>query len=161
MARLGDVTVGLNEWLGGPSAPSRIEGLAIHWPNKPADLSLKYDVEIGGRQRQARSARDGKFAGTKGRALPIVGLTLALEGDDEPTHEMLVEATFLGAAPIKRRGSSISLRGPSGREPLVGLKLAFELMGSFGVQRRQDTVTGPGRVRVFRGESQRDGRQAV
>ena len=36
--------------------------------------------------RSDRRARRDGVAGTKGRALPIVGIKLALEGDDEPTH---------------------------------------------------------------------------
>jgi hypothetical protein len=48
VAGLGDVTVDVDSWIAGPSAPSRIEGLAIHWPDKPLDLGLRYSVTLGG-----------------------------------------------------------------------------------------------------------------
>ncbi len=38
---LGDQLVNANEWLAGPSAPSRIEGIAIDWPDKPGDLEIR------------------------------------------------------------------------------------------------------------------------
>lgn len=42
---IGDVTVNANEWIAGPSAPSRIEGISIAWPGKPQDLDIHYAVK--------------------------------------------------------------------------------------------------------------------
>src|SRR5439155_85550 len=39
IAGIGDVHSGSDEWIAGPEAPARIEGLAIEWPDKPADLA--------------------------------------------------------------------------------------------------------------------------
>ena len=38
VAGTGDVSVNANEWIAGPMAPSRIEGVSIQWATKPRDL---------------------------------------------------------------------------------------------------------------------------
>src|SRR5207244_1971051 len=49
VAGIGDVTVGADEWIAGPSAPSRIEGLGIEWPQR-SGLELRYAVKSGATQ---------------------------------------------------------------------------------------------------------------
>jgi hypothetical protein len=43
-AGIGGVVVRPGEWIGGPAAPSRIEGLLLHWPKKPPSINLHYSV---------------------------------------------------------------------------------------------------------------------
>src|SRR5262249_45358485 len=50
VAGIGDVAVGPNAWIAGPAAPSRIEGLALEWPGKPADLDIRYAVQLANAQ---------------------------------------------------------------------------------------------------------------
>lgn len=166
VARRGDVSVGANEWIAGPTAPSQIEGLSIHWPGKPDGLTLRYSVEVGGNGRSSpQTVRLGQFSGTKGRALPLVGLTLELDGEGAPDYELTVEGLFLGSSPVRLRGEKVSLRSPGGRAPLVGLKI--------GIERNSATTRGESRgnmqastlasgVRVFRGRDQsKSDREAV
>jgi hypothetical protein len=58
---IGDKTVSAGEWLAGPSAPSRIEGIAIDWADQPDDLEIQYAVKTASRSRfldgQSVSAR--------------------------------------------------------------------------------------------------------
>ena len=149
VAGIGDVIAAINEWVAGPSAPSRIEGLAIDWPDMPAGLDLRYAV----RSRNAdatRLAPIGSFVGTRGRALPVTGIVLELSGAEADGHELVV----LGAPVTRLTGRRVVANGPTSREPLVGLRI--------DVARRDDvaepasarsTRTRPGQVRVFRGRS--------
>ena len=37
---IGDLTVNAKEWIAGPSAPARIEGISLAWPGKPHNLDI-------------------------------------------------------------------------------------------------------------------------
>jgi hypothetical protein len=127
VASIGDVVVRANEWLAGPSAPSRIEGISIEWPGKPEDVDICYSVKTARPQTASeRQMNLGSFAGTRGKAMPIVGMMLELSGPGAPNLQFNVEAIFLGAPATRVTGGRIVLSGPTGREPLVGLRVALE-----------------------------------
>jgi hypothetical protein len=155
VAGIGDVVAAPQEWVAGPAAPSRIEGMAIEWEGRPPGLGLRYAVKSQGSD-VSRLAETGAFVGTRGRALPVTGLVLELSGDAAGEHELVVEALFLGAPVTRTTGRRITVSGPTSREPLVGLRL--------DVVRREEAVepsvptsgkTRPGQVRVFRGRAAR------
>ena len=126
VARLGDVTVGPDQWLGGPTSPSRIEGFVVRWPGKPSDVSLRYAATIAGqRPGEARLVEAGEFAGSRGRARPLLGLMVELSGPGARSYQLIAEGLFLGAPSRRMSGSTVTLAGPTGREPLVGLRLAI------------------------------------
>jgi hypothetical protein len=164
VAGLGDVIVAADQWIAGPSAPSRIEGLAIEWPNQ-AGLQLRYAVKSGAQTGKMTEA--GGYAGTRGRAMPLTGLILELSGELSNSYQLTADAIFLNSPTMRVSGKSIVLSGPTGREPLVGLRLSVEqiekrsTVQSPGSSPRQAGVsTAPahsitkapaaGRVRVFR-----------
>jgi hypothetical protein len=165
---MGDVPVNANEWLAGPSAPSRIEGLSISWPDKPADLDIHYAVKTA--KPQATSGRKmdlGSFAGTRGKAMPIVSLMLELSGPGAANFQLSVEAIFLGSPTKRFTGKRVVASGPTGREPLVGLRLAVEnlrsaveKMGSTARPQKKPPANKParseGRVRVFRSRAKQN-----
>ncbi|WP_076862278.1 hypothetical protein [Bradyrhizobium mercantei] len=127
VAGLGDVTVGPNTWIAGPSAPARIEGISLEWPNKPHDLNLQYAVKFARPQRgDNQFVPLGTFAGTRGRALAITGFSLEATGPSVDRYTISAETIFLGAPALRVTGNRIVVSGPSGREPLVGLKLNLE-----------------------------------
>jgi len=152
---IGDLTVDASEWIAGPSAPARIEGISVTWPGKPANLEVHYAVKtakplpISGRKIDL-----GSFAGTRGKAMPIVGLTLELSGEAAANFQFSAEAIFLGSPAQRLTGKRIVLSGPTGREPLVGLRLSVENVGS--IARPVKTLptskraSSESRVRVFR-----------
>ena len=124
---IGDVVVGANEWLAGPEAPSRIEGLSLDWLEKPSDLEIRYAVETARPQPISGQAVElGTFAGTRGKAMPIVGVMLELSGRAAANLQFAVEAIFLGAPTKRLKGKRIVAAGPTGREPLVGLRLCLK-----------------------------------
>jgi hypothetical protein len=155
VAGIGDVVVGPNAWIAGPAAPSRIEGLALEWPDKPADLNMRYAVQLANAQAgSARMVPLGTFAGTRGRALPLIGVVLEMDGN--PELQFSAEAIFLSAPTLRAIGRRVVLSGPTGREPLVGLRVAVERMASFAATDEiarpsaSQTPATSGRVRVFR-----------
>ncbi|MGY4478120.1 hypothetical protein [Bradyrhizobium sp. USDA 3364] len=166
VAGLGDVTVGPNTWIAGPAAPARIEGISLEWPNKPHDLNLQYAVKFARPQQgDNQFVPLGTFAGTRGRALAITGFSLEATGPSADRYTISAETIFLGAPALRVTGNRIVVSGPSGREPLVGLKLNLEerrvQAAPLAPQqpRRPEPVNpaprpeGPrleGRVRVFR-----------
>lgn len=169
VAGIGDVVVGPNAWIAGPAAPSRIEGLLLEWPDKPFGVDLRYAVQIGnGQSGSGKTMPLGTFAGTRGRALPLTGVVLELAGTDE--LEFAAEAIFLSAPMLRAVGRRVVLSGPTGREPLVGLRIAVQGVAGtsaalFGRPEETPAVSGKpepgkpagsGRVRVFRSRPRQD-----
>jgi hypothetical protein len=161
VASIGDVIVHGNEWLAGPSAPSRIEGISIQWPGKPDDVEICYSVDTARPQTvSGRMIPLGSFAGTRGKAMPVVGLTFELSGAEAAHLQFNVEAIFLGAPATHITGRRIVLSGPTGREPLVGLRLRLEWVAA--TTRSQPTTAStragrtPSGVRVFRSRTKQD-----
>jgi hypothetical protein len=127
VAGIGDVAVGPNEWIAGPAAPSRIEGIAVEWPGKPAQLNLRYSVRVAKPQANAGTMQElGSFAGTRRQALPLIGVVFELSGVASANHQLFVEGSFLGSPAMRAFGKRVALSGPTGREPLVGLRLNVE-----------------------------------
>ena len=163
---IGDVAVDANEWLAGPSAPSRIEGIAIDWPSKPSNLEIHYAVKTAKPQPSSgRKMEVGGFAGTRGKAMPVVGVMFELSGSGAADLQLSVEAIFLGSPTTQITGKRIVAAGPTGREPLVGLRLSLDST----VEAPQPQAKAPagkpgrsaGRVRVFRSRSRSDQSAAV
>ena len=164
LAGRGDIVVGLGEWLGGPMAPTRIEGISVDWPNRPTNFSLRQSVRVGG-QNEAKNTdfvEVGAYSGTRGRALPIVGVILEVSGPASQGYEITAEGLFLGSPQMRVTGSRVVLSGPSGREPLVGLRLQIAnpqslpqptQLQKLDLQRVEPAAgerSSRGRVRVFR-----------
>jgi hypothetical protein len=67
----------------------------------------------------------------------------------------VAEAVFLGSPVTRGRGEKLTLAGPTGREPLVGIRLAIETIAVTS-QSKSEQPPAPrpnppaGRVRVFR-----------
>lgn len=158
LSGIGDVHVNANEWIAGRSTPLRIEGISIEWPEKPQDLELHYAVRtakpdtVSGRKMQL-----GSFAGTRGKAMPIVAVALEMSGPGATNFEFVVDAIFLASPAMRITGRHVVASGPTGREPLVGLRLGIEKVG--GVPRPHRKASSPkskrsdGKVRVFRSQT--------
>ena len=57
--------------------------------------------------------------------MALTGLMLELSGPDALLYQFSVEALFLGSPVMRVSGERIVLSGPTGREPLVGLRVAL------------------------------------
>jgi hypothetical protein len=158
---LGDVTVMADEWLGGPSSPMRIEGIAINWAGQPSNLQIHYAVKTARpTPASGQSMELGSFAGTRGRGMPIVGLMLELNGPAAARFQFCVEAIFLGSPATRIISSRVVASGPTGREPLVGLRLSLHsIEAADDLETKAPTNkhgTSADRIRVFRSRQKSD-----
>jgi hypothetical protein len=155
LSGIGDVHVSANEWIAGPSMPLRIEGISIDWPEKPQDLEIHYAIRTAEPEMvSGRKMHLGSFAGTRGKAMPIVAVALEMSGRGATNFQFVVEAIFLASPAMRIAGKHVVASGPTGREPLVGLRLGVEKVD--GVPRPHRKVSAPkskrsdNKVRVFR-----------
>jgi hypothetical protein len=160
LAGIGDLWVDANEWLGGPGAPSRLEGISIEWPDKPSDLVIRYAVRTAKPQpNSGKTMQLGTFAGTRGKSMPIVTLMLELAGPEASVYRLSADAIFLGT-PVKHfTGRRIVISAPTGREPLVGLRVNLESTAapkSLTKSSASKPARSSGRVRVFRSRANAD-----
>lgn len=148
----GDLSAPRGEWLCGPALPGRVEGLEIRGVG--ADCPVEYQVATGGRTGGwSNWIAAGTYAGSRGKALPLIGLRLRLT-DAAPADLVLRgEALFLGGSPVSRSGREVEFTGPTPLDPLVGLKLDMALGSqdarATGLLGQQDNRPG-NRLRVFR-----------
>jgi hypothetical protein len=154
---MGDTTVGPNMWIAGPASPSRIEGIALDWADRPEGVEIRYAVQfLKGQAGSGKMVSLGAFAGTRGRAMPLTGVVLEMAGNNE--YEFVAEALFLNAPTLRAIGQRVVLSGPTGREPLVGLRIAIERADreiaasskSAPPAKPASKPAGSSRVRVFR-----------
>lgn len=154
VAQIGDVCVNSHDWIAGPSAPARIEGISFEWLEKPENIGIMYSVKLPNQHPPSgEMMRLGEYAGTRRRALPIVGLVLEMTGPGAPKYQFVVEAIFLGSSIMRTTGQQVALAGPTGQEPLVGLRVGIEQTATpaRGVSpRNKPAPPTASRVRVFR-----------
>lgn len=152
---IGDVVVNANEWVAGPSAPLRIEGISLEWPDKPEDLEINYAVKTAKPHAiSGRAVGLGSFAGTRGNALPVIAVMMQISGRAAANFQLSVEAVFLGSPPVRSVGKRVVISGPTGQEPLVGLRLGLdEVRPTKQIPAKSSprkSRRSGGRVRVFR-----------
>lgn len=153
----GDVSVHRGDWICGPSAPGRIEGFELR--SKGGELPLEYQVATAGRDRGwSQWFGVGAYAGTRGRALPLVGVRIRIREGFAPGAMLKAEAVFLGSTVVSRSGREIELIGPSPSDPLVGIRLDVartEVVADKNVAEPAPKPSEPerpqSRLKVFRG----------
>jgi hypothetical protein len=161
VASIGDVVVDADQWLAGPSKPSRIEGISIAWPSKPDDLDIRYSVKTARAQAiSERVVEQGSFAGTRGKGLPIVGVMVEVSGRGASNFELVAEAIFLGSPAMRITGKRVVAQGPTSREPLVGFRLRLQQLNAPQTIAPAAAAIAPlrssSRVRVFRNQAPPD-----
>ncbi len=123
LARRGDVGVGPGRWVGGPDAPTPIEGIEIR-SDVRSEARLEIQTLIFGRPpRWTEWAAPGSFAGSRGLGLPLVGVRLRIVGSDANRFEISADALFLGASVMSKRGRALEFVSVTGTDALVGLRL--------------------------------------
>ena len=122
VAGIGDVFAGAQEWLAGPSAPSRIEGIAIEWPDKPKDLTPVFKTVEDRREAALGKYRGvvSKFAGTGAATLARLaeGSLLLDKRDPDGAASAFLDAK---SSPLAQADSEVRGRA------LEGLGFAYEL----------------------------------
>jgi hypothetical protein len=129
VARRGDVVVPAAQWVAGPGAPAAIEGVEIRG-SLPAGLGVEMQaLAPTSPPRWLDWSPTGSLAGTRGRAMPLVGLRIRLVGPSAERFQIKADALFLGSAIVAREGREVELVGSGGVDPLVGLRLGLAPLG--------------------------------
>jgi len=97
--RVGDTPSRLGDWVGTRGSRQWIEGFSL----TPRDGLKPTDVEyqaVLGRGWLSPWIEGGKFCGSRGMALPLLGLKLRLKGNAAKTHECSYSASFVDGSAV-------------------------------------------------------------
>ena len=152
--RLGDTLQHETGWLGAASGRARLEAFAASWIVCIKGVRRHYGCEIEGHGRQTARVH-GDLVGTRGQSAAITGVFFELKGSQAGAWEFVATAAFAGCLPRTATGSRIELSGPTGGEPLVGLKIDVRPATAQAQPSAAPSETIPplperGRVRIFR-----------
>ncbi len=92
--RMGDIGVKFGDWMGTRGSRLWIEGFGIAPRKGIAASAVEYQAVLG-RDWLSPWVEGGKFCGSRGMALPLLGLTVRLKGEAASTHELSYEASFV------------------------------------------------------------------
>lgn len=92
--RLGDVIARYGEWVGERGGQKWIEGFALSPPPGVAPADFTYQAVLG-RGWLSPWAEGGQFCGSRGMALPILGLNVTLLGRAAALYECAVAGSFV------------------------------------------------------------------
>jgi hypothetical protein len=99
--------------------------------------------------------------------MPLTGLILELSGKLSDAYQIAADAIFLSSPTMRVIGKRVVLSGPTGREPLVGLRIRVEsieqepataapaiaerdVQSNVSASKSETKPRSSGRVRVFR-----------
>jgi hypothetical protein len=132
--RTGDVGGSMGEWIGTRGSRSWIEGFAV----KPREGVAPEDIEyqgVLGRGWLSPWVEGGKFCGSRGMALPLLGIKVRLKGAAARLWECSYEATFTDG----------SKAGPVGGDEACEAE-SLASLEAFRIElRRRDTPAAPER----------------
>jgi hypothetical protein len=153
---IGDSRAGPSGWLGAATGDNRLECFSVAWLESIKGVRLSYGCEMLGRGRQTARV-PGQLVGTKGQSTAINRVFFELNGSQAGEWEFVVTAAFRGGPPRTATGQKVELAGPTGQEPLTGLKIELRereatAEASPDVPTTVAAAAAPerGRVRVFR-----------
>jgi hypothetical protein len=108
----GDVGVKFGTWLGERGSQNWIEGFAIGAPEgiDPADLSYQ---AVLGRGWLSPWVESGQYCGSRGMALPLLGLRVRLQGDAAEQYELTCTASFVDGTAAGPVGQDETCEGPN------------------------------------------------
>jgi hypothetical protein len=97
--RRGDVLGRVGDWIGDRGSKRWIEGFAIKPEAEVSPEDIEYQAVLG-RGWLSPWAEGGQFCGSRGMALPILGLRVRLRGAAAATHECVVAASFVDGTSV-------------------------------------------------------------
>ena len=95
----GDVGAALGEWVGEPGSQRWIEGFALSPRAGVGAGDVEYQAVLG-RGWLSPWAEGGQFCGSRGMALPILGLCVRLRGEAAERFDAAVTASFLDGSTV-------------------------------------------------------------
>jgi hypothetical protein len=92
--RVGDVAVPLGQRVGTEGSKLWIEGFAVHAPEGVAPEEIEYQAVLG-RGWSSPWHNGGKYCGSRGMALPLLGVRIRLTGAAAEAYRVSYSATFI------------------------------------------------------------------
>ncbi len=89
----GDLGAKFGDWIGEPGSQRWIEGFGLQPGGAISVEDIEYQAVLG-RGWLSPWAEGGQYSGSRGMALPILGLRVRLRGQAATTHRIEVSATF-------------------------------------------------------------------
>jgi hypothetical protein len=151
----GDVLGRLGEWMGDPGSQRWIEGFALAPKDHIVDEDLEYQAVLG-RGWLSPWVQGGQFCGSRGMALPILGLRVRLRGQAAETHDLVISASFLDGTRIGPVGQNEPCEAES-LSPLEAFRI--ELLPHPVMSEPDDLFTQP--LPDVQGEAPGDARAPV
>lgn len=97
--RTGDVGVKFGEWAGTKGSGMWIEGFGLIPRSGIAETDIEYQAVLG-RGWLSPWIEGGKFCGSRGMALPLLGVKIRLKGEAAKTHRCSYSANFVDGTSI-------------------------------------------------------------
>ena len=130
--RHGDRLGKLGEWMGEPGSQSWIEGFAIA-PNRQIGLAdIEYQAVLG-KGWLSPWSEGGQYCGSRGMALPILGLRVRLKGAAAETHTLRVSATFTDGSKVGPLADTETAETES-LAPLEAFRIEVSANASAGIE---------------------------
>ncbi len=101
----GDVGADFGTWLGEPGSNQWIEGFALNAPKGIDPKDLSYQALLG-RAWFSPWAEAGEYCGSRGMALPLLGLRVRLSGAAAEQYELHCSASFVGGITVGPVGNN-------------------------------------------------------
>jgi hypothetical protein len=116
----GDVGAQFGEWLGKQGSGLWIEGFGITPPGGVALTDIEYQVVLG-RGWMSPWVEGGQYCGSRGMALPILGLRIRLRGAAAEAFEIRYSASFVDGTTV----GPVSGGEPCEADDLVAVEALF------------------------------------
>jgi hypothetical protein len=97
--RTGDLAAKIGEWAGARGSRQWIEGFSLMPRDDLSATDIEYQAVLG-RGWLSPWIEGGKFCGSRGMALPLLGLKVRLKGNVAKTHECSYSATFVDGSSV-------------------------------------------------------------
>jgi hypothetical protein len=119
----GDVGIAFGEWAGAPGSQFAVEGFSLRAPSDLAPSDLTYQAVLG-RGWLSPWSESGQFCGSRGMALPLLGLKVKLSDAAARRYSLTYEASFVDGSRIGPVGSEESCE-TEGLSPLEAMRVTL------------------------------------
>ena len=126
--RSGDVGNAFGEWVGKPGSELAIEGFSLSAPEGLTAADFTYQAVLG-RGWLSPWVESGQFCGSRGMALPILGLKVKLSEAAARRYELRIAASFLDGTRLDNIGSEQACEAPS-LAPLEAMRITLTPCGA-------------------------------
>ncbi|MDB5401454.1 MAG: hypothetical protein QOF70_444 [Acetobacteraceae bacterium] len=157
--RMGDVSCSLGEWLGHKGSRQWVEGFGMAPLDGMAAEDLEYQAVLG-RNWLSPWVEAGKFCGSRGMALPLLGLKVRLKGAAAKALECSYSATFVDGTAVGPVNAGDTCEADS-LAAMESFQIVIHPRGSGAASAKQDAGTNGADRKAPAGKKLAVGKQAA